>query len=147
MGVLDDVFDKVASSTNRLLGRRPAVTPDALPFPGLTAKGVQGAANGAHVYVEAPPEFEASSLQVCGFWPFSVGRLRPWSDAVLGKHFYSGGPVLGDPMTAFKARLISAPSAFMLALSMVAVSRRSSRGCSWHLGWRRPPHDPGRSET
>ncbi len=117
MGVLDDVFDKVASSTNRLLGRQPAVTPDALPFPGLTAKGVQGPTLGAHVYVEAPPEFEASSLQVCGFWPFSVGASTPLVGAVLGKHFYSGGPVLGDPMTAFKRGIISAPSAFMLALN------------------------------
>lgn len=117
MSVLDDVYDKVAGATNRLLGR-PTVTegPD-LPFPGLTAKGVEGPNLGAHLYVEAPLEFEASSVQVCGFWPFSVGASTPLVGAVLGKHFFSGGPVCGDPMTLFKRGIISSPSAFVLALN------------------------------
>lgn len=117
MGVLDDVFDKAVSKTNRLLGRQPAPTAVDVPFPGLTAKGVEGPTLGAHVYVEAPPEFEASSMQVCGFWPFSVGASTPLVGAVLGKHFFNGGPVCGDPMTLFKRGIISSPSGFVLALN------------------------------
>lgn len=117
MGILDDVYDKVASTTSRILGRQPAPTSDPLPFPGLTARGVEGRSLGAHVYVEAPPEFEASSMQVCGFWPFSVGASNALIGAVLGKHYFNGGPVCGDPMTLFKRGIISSPSAFCLALN------------------------------
>lgn len=117
MGVIDDVYDKAVSRVNRVLGRTPRDPGADLPFPALTSKGVEGPTLGAHVYVEAPPEFEASSVQVCGFWPFSVGASSPLVGSVLGKHFYNGGPVLGDPMTAFKRGIISAPSAFVLALN------------------------------
>ena len=117
MSVLDDVFDRMVSKTNQLLGRQPAPTATDIAFPGLTAKGVQGATLGEHVYVEAPPEFEASSVQVCGFWPFSIGASTPLVGSVLGKHFFNGGPVCGDPMTLFTRGIISAPSAFVLALN------------------------------
>lgn len=117
MGVIDDVYDKAVNRVNRVLGRTPRDPGADLPFPALTSKGVEGPTLGAHVYVEAPPEFEASSVQVCGFWPFSVGASSPLVGSVLGKHFYNGGPVLGDPMTAFKRGIISAPSAFVLALN------------------------------
>lgn len=117
MGVLDDVYDKTVRTIDRLRGREPQDSAVDVPFPGLTAKGVQGRTLGAHVYVEAPLEFEASSVQVCGFWPFSVGASSPLVGSVLGKHYYNGGPVLGDPMTSFKRGIISAPSAFVLALN------------------------------
>ncbi|MGO2519970.1 MAG: ATP/GTP-binding protein [Microbacterium sp.] len=117
MGLLDDVFDKTIAKTNRLLGRQASPTAAKLAFPGLTAKGVEGPNLGAHVYIEAPPEFEASSMQVCGFWPFSVGASTALVGSVLGKHYFTGGPVCGDPMALFKRGIISSPSAFVLALN------------------------------
>lgn len=117
MGVIDDLYDKAVDKVDSLLGRQPRASAVDLPFPGMTGKGVVGPTLGEHVYVEAPPEFEASSVQVCGFWPFSVGASTALVGSVLGRHFYTGGPVCGDPMTAFKRGIISAPSAFVLALN------------------------------
>lgn len=109
MGIIDDAFD-------RLTGNGPA-TKVASRMPGLGARGIKGKTLGEHVYVEAPPEFEASSTQVCGFWPFSVGASTPLVGSVLGKHVYTGSPVCGDPMTLFKRGVVSSPSAFVLALN------------------------------
>lgn len=108
MGLIDDAFDRVF---NR--GKEPS---DAGRM-GLTARGFKGKSLGEHVYVEAPPEFEASSMQVCGFWPFSVGASTPLVGAVLGKHFYTGSPVCGDPMTLFTRGVVSSPSGFVLGLN------------------------------
>lgn len=117
MAFLDDVYDKAVLSINRALGRPDPGTAKEVRFPGLTARGVEGRSLGAHLYVEAPPEFEASSVQVCGFWPFSVGASTALVGSVLGKHFYTGSPVCGDPMTSFKRGIVSSPSGFVIALN------------------------------
>lgn len=117
MAFLDDVYDKAVLAYYRAVGKPAPGSAKEVRFPGLTAKGIEGRSLGAHLYVEAPPEFEASSVQVCGFWPFSVGASTALVGAVLGKHFYNGSPVCGDPMTAFKRGIISSPSGFVLALN------------------------------
>lgn len=117
MGILDTAYDSVAASVRRALGREDTAGTAEIPFPGMTSTGVVGPTLGQHTYVEAPPEFEASSVQVCGFWPFSVGASTALVGAVLGKHFYNGSPVCGDPMTAFARGIVSAPSAFVAALN------------------------------
>ena len=117
MGIIDDLYDKTVSVGYRLVGKDAPTSAVEVQFPGLTARGVKGKGLGEHLYVEAPPEFEASSVQVCGFWPFSVSASTALVGSVLGKHFYNGSPVCGDPMTAFKRGIVSSPSAFVIALN------------------------------
>lgn len=134
MSVFDDLYDKAYDGVLRLMGREPVQKATSLPFPGMTARGVKGATLGQHLYVEAPPEFDASSMQVCGFWPFSVGASTALVGAPLGKHFYTGAPVCGDPMTAFKRGIVSAPSSFVLALNGRGKSSLVIRICLYLMG-------------
>src|SRR5213075_3105932 len=53
-----------------------------------------GSARGRSVYVQAAPEWRATSVQACGMWPFSVGAGAPLIGAPLGKHL-STGALLG----------------------------------------------------
>lgn len=63
MAFLDDVYDKAVLAYYRAVGKPAPGSAKEVRFPGLTAKGIEGRSLGAHLYVEAPPEFEASSIQ------------------------------------------------------------------------------------
>jgi len=55
-------------------------------------------AGGGHVpWVEAPPEYRGTTVQVCGLWPFSAGSGTPTDGVPLGKHQLTGATVCGDP--------------------------------------------------
>jgi len=70
---------------------------------------------GGHVpWVEAPPEYRGTTVQVCGLWPFSAGSGTPTDGVPLGKHQLTGATVCGDPIMWFLSRRISNPSAFVL---------------------------------
>ncbi len=70
---------------------------------------------GGHVpWVEAPPEYRGTTVQVCGLWPFSAGSGTPTDGVPLGKHQLTGATVCGDPIMWFLSRRILNPSAFVL---------------------------------
>ncbi len=115
MSIFDDLVDKLyakvrGGGTQLLEREEPQV-------PGLTGTGFVGPNGGQHLYVEPPIEFEASSMQACGLWPFSVGASTPLVGAVLGRNVFTGSPVCGDPMTSFTRGIVSSPSAFVMALN------------------------------
>lgn len=133
MSVLDRLVDKIYS----MRGHEIPAASLAERLPGLTGKGFTGRNGGAQKYVEAPPEFEATSSQVCGFWPFSVGASSPLIGAVLGRNLLNGSVVCGDPMTNFVRGVISSPSAFVLGLNGRGKSSLAVRIaiCSIDLGY------------
>ena len=80
-------------------------------------RGWSGPARGRSVYLQAPAEWRATSIQTCGLWPFSVGAGAPLIGAPLGKHILTGATVCGDPISWFqRAGLLTAPTASVLGL-------------------------------
>ncbi len=80
----------------------------------LTDRGWKVPGGGWAPVVEAAPEFEATSNQVCGLWPFAAGSALPPIGVPLGRHQTQMATVCADPVTWFLRKLILNPSAFVL---------------------------------
>lgn len=65
-------------------------------------------------YVAPVPEFKATSVQVCGMWPFIAGAGNPVQGVPLGPSLLNGSPVCADPIFWFLAGLVLQPSCFVL---------------------------------
>ena len=90
---------------------------------GLTSRGLRGRGRGRVSYVEAPPEWRGTTVQVCGLFPWVVGGLSPTIGVPLGRNLITGGTVCCDPISWFeRARLILNPSAFVLGLPALGKS-------------------------
>jgi hypothetical protein len=89
--------------------------PVRVPVPG--ARGWAGRGAGASVLVQAADEWRATTVQVCGLWPFSTGTGTPMVGVPLGSSLISGATLCADPISWFQdAHLISNPSVFVLGL-------------------------------
>ncbi len=97
---------------------------------GLGPRGFTGPAQGATSFVDAPPEWRGTSVQVCGLWPFAAGSGSPVVGVPLGQHLETGATVCGDPISYFRdAGLISNPSMFLLARPGLGKSTLIQRMC------------------
>jgi hypothetical protein len=68
-------------------------------------------------YVEAPPEWRGTSVQLCGLFPYSAGAGAPMLGVPVGRHLVTGATLCCDPINWFtRAKLISNPSAALMAL-------------------------------
>src|SRR4051794_21523878 len=84
---------------------------------GAPARGYRGRGGGAAVYVQAPDECRATTVQACGLWPFVAGTGSPMVGVPIGRNLLSGATLCADPISWFqRARLISTPSMFVLGL-------------------------------
>ncbi|WP_435592137.1 hypothetical protein [Nocardia sp. bgisy118] len=83
----------------------------------LTDRGYRGLGGGRAAVVAATPEWRATTVQVAGLWPFSVGASAPTVGTPVGAHYITGAPVHFDPMSWFLKGFITAPIAFVLALN------------------------------
>lgn len=78
-------------------------------------RGWPAPGQGAAAYVEAPPEWRGTTVQVCGLWPFGAGSGAPMVGVPVGRHLDTGATVCCDPISWFRrARLIGNPSMFVL---------------------------------
>lgn len=125
MSILDDLVDQVA---NKVFGERDG-SAGASRMPALTAKGFDMADGGRCSWVEAPPEFAATSAQTAGLWPFCVGTSSPLIGAPLGRNTDNGSVVCGDPISLFIRGTVSSPSAFIMALNGRGKSSVAVRIC------------------
>lgn len=99
-----------------------------------SARGVLGIGGGAWKGLPAPQEFYASSVQVCGLWPMSVGSARPVIGTPLGHDMDSLSTVCCDPIEWFRAGLISNPSIMLFGLPGLGKSSLAARmviGCAF----------------
>ncbi|GAA2110895.1 ATP/GTP-binding protein [Streptomyces synnematoformans] len=98
--------------------------------PGL--RGWAGPGGGAWHYLDAPPEWRGTTVQVCGLWPYGAGSGTPMIGVPLGRDLSSGATVCCDPISWFqRAHLISNPSLFVLGqpgLGKSTVIRRMALG-------------------
>ncbi|MEV6140489.1 hypothetical protein AB0L63_31505 [Nocardia sp. NPDC051990] len=89
---------------------------DRSPLP-LTDRGYRGLGGGRASVVPSTPEWRATTVQVAGLWPFSVGASAPTVGTPIGAHYITGAPVHFDPMSWFLKGFITAPIAFVLGLN------------------------------
>lgn len=113
MSVIDDITDAIA---NRLFGKSENMV-QREKIPDLTANGFKRRDGGYAEYVEAPPEFAATSAQTAGLWPFCVGSSSALVGTPLGRHLLNGSVVCGDPISLFVRGIVSSPSAFLMGLN------------------------------
>uniref|UniRef100_UPI0024559A4D hypothetical protein n=3 Tax=Nocardia TaxID=1817 RepID=UPI0024559A4D len=84
----------------------------------LTDRGYAGPGGGRANVVGRPVEYRATTAQVAGLWPWSVGAGAPLIGTPLGSHLHTGAPVCFDPMNWFmRGSFITAPSLFVLGLN------------------------------
>jgi hypothetical protein len=94
------------------LARLKAQHEESLTKPG--PKGWKRAAGGPVGYIEAPYEIQGTTVQVCGYYPFSVGAGMPVIGTPLGYHLMNRSLVCADPISWFLHGIVSNPSAFIL---------------------------------
>lgn len=87
---------------------------------------------GAATYLQPPPRWRGTSIQVCGLWPFPVGSGAPMIGVPLGRSLVSDATICCDPISWFmRAKLILNPSATILGkpgLGKSTVVRRMVLG-------------------
>lgn len=93
--------------------QRSEAAPSPVPKPGPRGWAMRG--GGQSTIIDVTPEYRATSVQVCGLYPFAVGSGSPLVGAPLGKSLMDGSTVCCDPVAWFLGRLIGQPSAFVLA--------------------------------
>lgn len=100
------------------------------PKPG--SRGFSGRGGGRAGYVEAAPEWRATTRQVCGLWPFTCGAGTPMIGVPVGRDLRSQATVCCDPISWFaRAGLIANPSMFVLGkpgLGKSSLIRRMAVG-------------------
>jgi hypothetical protein len=78
-------------------------------------RGFSGRGGGRAAFVEAPPEWRGTTVQVCGLWPFGAGSGTPMVGVPLGRELTSGTTLCCDPISWFqRAGLIHNPSVLVL---------------------------------
>ncbi|MFF7245478.1 ATP/GTP-binding protein [Embleya sp. NPDC008237] len=95
-------------------------------------RGFRGWGQGAPAYVETPPEWRGTTVQVCGLWPFGAGSGTPGVGVPLGRSLAGGATVCCDPISWFtRANLLLNPSEFVLGkpgLGKSTIVRRQALG-------------------
>jgi len=96
--------------------RRPGPAPGdpagGLPLP--PAWGWRVPRGGRAAYVGAAAEFQATTVQACGLWPFIAGAGAPVAGTPVGRHQLSGEVVCLDPLAWMRAGLVTNPGMFVL---------------------------------
>ncbi len=78
------------------------------------ARGWREPYGGCVVHVEAGAEFQATTAQVCGLFPFVAGSGSPAVGTPIGRHQLFGEVVCLDPLAWLRAGLVTNPGVFVL---------------------------------
>jgi hypothetical protein len=94
----------------------------------LTPRGYRGPGGGRVSYVEAPPEWRATTVQACGLFPWAVGGATPTLGVPVGRHLRAGTSVCFDPISWFeRGSFLPNPSMFVLGLPGLGKSTFTRR--------------------
>lgn len=86
--------------------------PTSQPRPGRT--GYTSPTGGRWSYIDSPPEYRGTTVQVCGLFPFGSASSAPTIGVPIGRHLYTGSTVCFDPISWYRrARLINNPSVWI----------------------------------
>lgn len=100
-----------------------------------TARGWRGRGAGHAVAVEPSWEVLGTTVQVCGYWPFSAGSVAPLVGVPLGLHLTRAFPICADPISYFLADLITNPSMFILGRPGLGKSTVIRRILALYEAW------------
>ncbi|MEU7942493.1 hypothetical protein [Microbispora bryophytorum] len=78
------------------------------------ARGWRRLYGGRAVHVAPGVEYQATTTQVCGLYPFVAGAGAPSIGTPIGRHQLSGEVVCLDPLTWLRAGLVTNPGVFVL---------------------------------
>lgn len=102
-------------------------------------RGFGGRGGGRSSYVEAPPEWRGTTVQVCGLWPFGAGSGTPMIGVPVGRELGGGATLCCDPISWFeRAGLIHNPSMLLLGkpgLGKSTLIRRMVVGLAGYGVW------------
>jgi hypothetical protein len=79
--------------------------------------GFVGRSGGRMSTLAPPQEYRATTDQVAGLFPWIVGASAPILGTPLGEHLSTGAAVCFDPLSAWRAKAMTAPSCFIVALN------------------------------
>src|SRR6266568_8584151 len=91
---------------------RPRQAPAAGPL--APAWGWKIPDGGRAVHVAAGPEYQATTTQLCGLYPFVAGSGTPVAGTPVGRHQLWGEVVCLDPLAWLRAGLVTNPGVFVL---------------------------------
>src|ERR1700758_5271606 len=90
--------------------RRPALPPAQVP----PAWGWKTGFAGRAAHVTAAPEYQATTTQACGLYPYVAGSGTPAVGTPVGRHQLWGEVVCLDPLAWLRAGLVTNPGQFVL---------------------------------
>ncbi|QKG20088.1 hypothetical protein [Actinomadura verrucosospora] len=76
--------------------------------------GWRGHGTGRAAHIEPAPEFQATTSQVCGLYPFTAGSGTPTIGTPVGRHQLWGEVVCLDPLAWLREGLVTNPGMFVL---------------------------------
>jgi hypothetical protein len=98
-------------------GSRPGPLPGTAPAdrePLAPAWGWRFADAGRAAHVAAGPEYQGTTTQLCGLYPFVAGSGTPTAGTPVGRHLLWGEVVCLDPLAWLRAGLVTNPGTFVL---------------------------------
>ena len=99
----------------RAPGRGSAGTgPEQAAGPVAPPWGWKMAYAGRAAHVDAAPEYQATTAQACGLFPFVAGGGTPTAGTPVGRHQLWGEVVCLDPLAWLRAGLVTNPGMFVL---------------------------------
>jgi hypothetical protein len=91
---------------------RPVTPAPAGPLP--PARGWKMTDAGRAACIAAGPEYQATTTQLCGLFPFMAGSGTPTAGTPVGRHQLWGEVVCLDPLAWLRAGLVTNPGMFVL---------------------------------
>ncbi|MEV0732249.1 hypothetical protein [Polymorphospora sp. NPDC050346] len=107
-----------ADTAEAFVARRGPVPP---------AWGWRGPAAGRASHVGAGVEYQGTTVQLCGLYPFVAGSGAPPVGVPIGRHMLWGEVVCLDPLAWLRAGLVTNPGVFLLGQPGVGKSAISKR--------------------
>ena len=94
-----------------------------------------GAGRAAHMVVGA--EYQATTVQACGLFPFMAGSGSPTVGVPIGRHMLWGEVVCLDPLEWLRAGLVTNPGVFVLGQPGVGKALDVDTPIATPAGWTR----------
>lgn len=91
------------------------------------AWGWRGPGGGRAAHVHRPPEYQATTSQAAGLFPFVAGSGSPAMGVPVGQHMLWGEAVCLDPLAWMRAGLVTNPGMFVLGQPGVGKSALAHR--------------------
>ena len=107
-------FKEVFTASRQRTGSGCRVGARAGPGCGATGLGLEDPFAGRAAHVAAAPEYQATTTQACGLFPFLAGGGTPTAGTPVGRHQLWGEVVCLDPLAWLRAGLVTNPGMFVL---------------------------------